>query len=50
VLSFILAVRARNIADAQSHRFLREIGRELLTNPLAFLFPRPGTGNIAENK
>jgi len=50
VLSFILAVRARNIADAQSHRFLREIGRELLTNPLAFLFPRPSTGNIAENK
>jgi site-specific recombinase len=39
-LSFILAVRARNIADAQSHRFLREVGRELLANPVAFLLPR----------
>jgi site-specific recombinase len=39
-LSFILAVRARNIGEKQSHRFLREVGRELLTNPLAFLLPR----------
>ena len=39
-LSFILAVRARNIGEAQSHRFLREIGREFLANPLAFILPR----------
>ena len=39
-LSFILAVRARNISDAHSHRFLKEVGRELLVNPLAFVFPR----------
>ena len=39
LLSFVLAVRARNIGDAHSHRFLREVGRELLTNPFAFLFP-----------
>jgi site-specific recombinase len=39
-LSFLLAVRARNIGEAQSHRFLREIGRELLSNPVAFLLPR----------
>jgi site-specific recombinase len=39
-LSFILAVRARNIGDKQSHRFLREVGRELLANPLAFILPR----------
>jgi site-specific recombinase len=39
-LSFILAVRARNIGEAQSHRFLREVGRELLANPLTFLLPR----------
>jgi site-specific recombinase len=38
-LSFLLAVRARNIGEAQSHRFLREIGRELLANPIAFLLP-----------
>jgi site-specific recombinase len=50
VLSFILAVRARNIADAQSHRFLREVGRELLTNPLAFLFPRTKAMDIADDK
>lgn len=39
-LSFILAVRARNIGEKQSHRFLREVGRELLANPLAFILPR----------
>jgi site-specific recombinase len=50
VLSFVLAVRARSIADAQSHRFLREVGRELLTNPLAFLFPSPKTQDIVENE
>jgi site-specific recombinase len=40
-LSFLLAVRARNIGDAQSRHFIREVGRELLANPLAFLMPRP---------
>ncbi|MGA8733256.1 MAG: hypothetical protein WB558_04965 [Terriglobales bacterium] len=39
-LSFLLAVRARNIGEKQSRRFLREIGRELLADPLAFLLPR----------
>jgi len=39
-LSFLLAVRARNIAGAESNRFLREVGREFLARPLAFLFPR----------
>jgi site-specific recombinase len=39
-LSFLLAIRARNIGEAQSQRFLREVGRELLANPLAFLLPR----------
>ncbi len=40
-LSFLLAVRARNIGDAQSKHFIREVGRELIANPLAFLLPRP---------
>ena len=31
-LSFLLAVRARNIGEAQSHRCSREVGRELLAN------------------
>jgi site-specific recombinase len=39
ILSFLLAVRARNIGEAQSRRFLREIGRELLSDPLSFLLP-----------
>jgi site-specific recombinase len=39
-LSFLLAVRARNIGEKQSQRFLREVGRELLANPLAFILPR----------
>ncbi len=38
-LSFLLAVRARNIAGAESNRFLRAVGKELLAKPLAFLFP-----------
>ena len=41
-LSFVLAIRARNIGEAHSHRFLREVGRELLANPFAFIFPRRG--------
>ena len=40
VLSFLLAVRARNIGEAQSRRFLREVGHELLVHPLSFLLPR----------
>ena len=40
-LSFVLAVRARNIGDEQSRHFMREVGRELISNPLAFLLPRP---------
>lgn len=40
VLSFLLAVRARNIGEEQSHRFLREVRREFLANPLAFILPR----------
>jgi site-specific recombinase len=39
-LSFMLAIRARHIGEAQSYRFLREIRRELWANPLAFFFPR----------
>jgi site-specific recombinase len=40
VLSFLLAVRARNIGGAQSRRFLREVGSELMAHPLSFLLPR----------
>jgi site-specific recombinase len=39
VLSFLLAIRARNIGEAQSKRFLREVGLELLVRPLSFLIP-----------
>lgn len=46
VLSFLLAVRARNIGEAQSRRFLREVGHELLAHPLSFLLPRrPANSN-----
>jgi len=40
VLSFLLAVRARNIGQAQSRRFLREVGREIMAHPFSFLLPR----------
>jgi site-specific recombinase len=39
-LSYLLAIRARNIGEAQSRRFLREVGRELLAHPFSFLLPR----------
>lgn len=38
-LSFLLAVRARNIGDAESRRFLRQVGREFLAHPFSFLLP-----------
>ena len=38
-LSFLLAVRARSIGEAQSRRFLREVGLELLAHPFSFLLP-----------
>jgi site-specific recombinase len=44
VLSFLLAVRARNIGGAQSRRFLREVGLELMAHPLSFLLPRRTAG------
>ena len=39
VLSFLLAIRARNIGEKQSRRFLHEVGRELLAHPFSFLLP-----------
>ncbi len=38
-LSFLLAIRARNIGEKQSRRFLREVGREVIAHPLSFLLP-----------
>ena len=38
-LSFLLAIRARNIGEKQSRRFLREVGREVISHPLSFLLP-----------
>jgi site-specific recombinase len=43
VLSFLLAIRARNIGEVQSRRFLREVGQELLAHPFSFLLPREST-------
>ena len=40
VLSFLLAVRARNIGEEESRKFLREVGLELISHPLSFLLPR----------
>ncbi len=40
VLSFLLAVRARNIGEEESRKFLSEVGLELISHPLSFLLPR----------
>jgi len=39
VLSFLLAVRARDVGKEKARKFLKEIGRELLVNPGSFVLP-----------
>lgn len=39
VLSFLLAVRARDVGKEKSRKFLKEVGRELIANPGSFLLP-----------
>ena len=38
-LSFLLAVRARDIGEAKARRFLKEVAHELVTQPVTFLLP-----------
>ncbi len=37
--SFLLAIRARNIQDAEARGFMREVVREFLSSPLSFMRP-----------
>jgi site-specific recombinase len=39
VLSFLLAVRARDIGEARARRFLKEVGHKLVSHPVTFLLP-----------
>lgn len=39
VLSFLLAVRARDVQKEKARSFLREVGRELLASPASFVLP-----------
>jgi site-specific recombinase len=39
VLSFLLAVRARNIGEAKARRFLKEVGLKVVSHPVTFLLP-----------
>jgi site-specific recombinase len=38
-LSFLLAVRARDIGAAQARRFLKEVGAKVVSHPVTFLLP-----------
>jgi site-specific recombinase len=38
-LSFLLAVRARDIGEDKARRFLKDVGHELLSHPVSFLLP-----------
>ena len=38
-LSFLLAVRARDIGAEKARRFLKEVGRKLVSHPVSFLLP-----------
>jgi site-specific recombinase len=44
VLSFLLAVRARDIGEAKARRFLREVGYKVISHPVTFLLPGFGDG------
>lgn len=39
VLSFLLAVRARDVGTEQARRFVKEVGRAVVTSPASFLLP-----------
>jgi site-specific recombinase len=39
-LSFLLAIRAREIGEAKALRFVREVGTKVLEHPIGFLLPR----------
>jgi site-specific recombinase len=40
VLSFLLAVRARDIGGAKARRFLKEVALKVVSHPVTFLLPR----------
>ena len=40
VLSFLLAVRARDVGKEKARTFLKEVGREFVTNPGSFVLPK----------
>ena len=39
LLSFLLAIRARDVGGEQARTFLREVGRSLIAHPASFLLP-----------
>lgn len=39
ILSFLLAVRARDVGKEKARTFLKEVGREFVTNPGSFVLP-----------
>jgi len=39
-LSFLLAIRARDVGTEKARTFLKEVGREVLTHPESFLLPK----------
>jgi site-specific recombinase len=38
-LSFLLAVRARDIGEAKARRFLKEVALKVVLHPVTFLLP-----------
>jgi site-specific recombinase len=43
VLSFLLAVRARDIGEAKARRFLKEVAQKVVSHPVTFLLPGFGS-------
>jgi site-specific recombinase len=39
VLSFLLAIRARDVGNEKARSFLKEVGRSVITHPASFLLP-----------
>ena len=48
-LSFLLAIRARDIGQAKSRMFLKEVVGQLVAHPVAFLIPQSDRASSIES-
>lgn len=49
ILSFLLAIRARDVGDERAKHFLKEVRHELITSPFSFLLPKRSQSGSASS-